>query len=119
MSDVAEDINRLEDEIILLSSAVEKIQHTLEKIEAQSIPEYCTLEVACRLKGGSEYRNLYTRPWQQPCCGTRFEKINGRKVWSKEQVMRWLKVTDSELENYAASLGLDISRNFLHGKNLK
>lgn len=113
------DFDRLEEEILILSGALTKIQQSLEKIEAQAIPEFCTLEVACKLKGGSEYKNLYTRPWQQPCCGTRFERINGRKVWSKEQVLRWLKVTDNELEDYAASLGLDISRNFLHGKNLK
>lgn len=113
------DIETLEQEMMIISKTMEKIQCSLEKIATQTIPEFCTLEVACRLKGGSEYKNLYTRPWQQPCCGTRFERINGRKVWSKEQILRWLKVTDSNLEEYAASLGLDISRNFLHGKNLK
>lgn len=113
------DIDRIEQEISIISSALEKIQSSLEKIEAQTIPEFCTLEVACKLKGGSEYRNLYTRPWQQPCCGTRYERINGRKVWAKEHILRWLKITDNELEAYAASLGLDISRNFQNGKNLK
>lgn len=113
------DIETLEQEIAILSRKLGEIQYSLEKIENQAIPEFCTLEAACKLKGGSEYKNLYTRPWQQPCCGTRFERINGRKVWSKEQVLRWLKITDNELEDYAASLGLDISRNFLNGKNLR
>lgn len=113
------DIDRIEKEILLLSGALTEIQNLLEKMEAQTIPEFCTLEVACKLKGGSDYKNLYTRPWQQPCCGTRYNRLNGRKVWAKEQVIRWLKITDEDLEDYAASLGLDISRNFFNGKNLK
>ena len=82
----------------------------------QKIPELCTLEQACRFKGGSDVASIRRKVWQQPCCGTRSKRCNGRKVWHREEIVRWLSVTDDMLEEYAESLGVDISRYFKNGK---
>lgn len=82
----------------------------------QQVPALCTLEQACRLKGGSDVDSIRRKVWQQPCCGTRSKRCNGRKVWEREEVIRWLFVTDDALEEYAASIGVDISKYFKNGK---
>lgn len=84
----------------------------------QNIPAYCTLEQACNFKGGSTAKNINKRWWQQPCCGKHYQRYNGRRVWSRQQVIRWLQVTDETLEEYAKELGIDISRHFKDGKNI-
>ncbi len=85
----------------------------------QQIPALCTLEQACHFKGGSDVDSIRRKVWQQPCCGTRTKRYNGRKVWQREEVVRWLAVTDDVLEEYAASLGVDISKYFKDGKAVK
>lgn len=82
------------------------------------IPMWSTLAQCAALKGGSTAKSLQHRPWQQPCCGTKFKKYNGLRVWPREEVEKWLQVTDETLEDYARSNGVDISRFFLNGKTV-
>jgi len=84
----------------------------------QQIPAFCTLEQACKFKGGSDVESIRRKIWQQPCCGTRAKRCNGRKVWPREEIIKWLAVTDDTLEAYAESLGVNISQWFKNGKTI-
>lgn len=113
-------------EINILSAEMRKLQAQMKRLievnetilSVKNIPEYCTLEQACELKGGSTYKNISKRPWQQPCCGTKSHKYNGRRVWHRDEIIKWLKVTDETLEDYAKENGVDISRYFKNGKTI-
>jgi len=89
----------------------------LEKDYLKDVPEYVTLKQAAQLKGVISYENLQKKPWHQPCCGTRIVRLNGHRAWKREEILRWLKIDDSTLEEYARSLNVDISRHFKNGKN--
>ena len=89
----------------------------LENDFLKNVPEYVTLKQAAQLKGVISYENLQKKPWHQPCCGTRAIRINGHRAWKREEILRWLKIDDSTLEEYARSLNVDISRHFKNGKN--
>jgi len=104
---------------VLLQRQTAEIQELKQQIAAtqnQYIPAFCTLDQACKLKGGSEAKNLHKRKWQQPCCGTRYTRCNGVRVWPRAEILRWLQVTDETLEDYAKEMGVNISRYFKNGK---
>lgn len=84
----------------------------------KEIPEYVTLKEAAKLKGITSYENLMKKPWHQPCCGTNSVRINGHRAWKRQDIIEWLNVTDSNLEQYARSKNVDISRHFINGKNI-
>lgn len=103
-----------------IAEQIEVQNQLIEKaIFFQRVPALCTIEQACALKGGSDYKNVRRRFWLQPCCGTRSKRHNGRKVWPREEVIKWLNVTDETLEKYAESMGVDISRYFKDGKAVR
>ena len=106
------------DEILLqLQRQSILIQDLRKQIESkQNIPEFVTLQKACELKGMNP-NSLYVQKWQQPCCGTRTEKLNGRNVWKRSDIIEWLQVTDKTLEEYAKKMGVNISKHFKDGKN--
>lgn len=84
----------------------------------REIPEYVSLKEAARLKGVTSYKNLMKKPWHQPCCGTNSVRVNGHRAWKRQDVIEWLDVTDSNLEQYARSKNVDISRHFKNGRNI-
>ena len=90
----------------------------LQEEQKKELPEYLTLKQAAELKGVTSYPNLMKRPWMQPNCGTGYVKINGTRAFKKKDVLDWLKITDSELEQYAAEKKVDISRHFRNKRNV-
>lgn len=95
---------------------IQALRNDIATSQNQYIPAFCTLDQACKLKGGSEAKNLHKRKWQQPCCGTRYTRCNGVRVWPRAEILRWLQVTDENLEDYAKEMGVNISRYFKNGK---
>lgn len=83
------------------------------------IPEWVNIHQCAQLKGGMTSDSLFHRPWQQPCCGTKWVRVNGNKVWQKAEVLKWLTVNDNDLEKYAAEYGVDISKFFKDGKTVR
>lgn len=96
---------------------LDRLRKQLVEKATEEIPSFCTLKKACELKG-LNYKSLYHQKWQQPCCGTKQKKLNGNRVWSREEIIEWLKITDAELEGYAQKQGVDISSHFKDGKNV-
>ncbi len=84
----------------------------------KQIPEYVSLKEAAKLKGVTSYENLQKKPWHQPCCGTRIVRLNGHRCWKRQDVIEWLAVDDSTLEEYARRMKVDISRHFVNGRNI-
>ena len=84
----------------------------------KQIPEYVSLKEAAKLKGVTSYENLQKKPWHQPCCGTRIVRLNGHRCWKRQDIIEWLAVDDSTLEEYARRMNVDISRHFLNGRNI-
>ena len=84
----------------------------------KQIPEYVSLKEAAKLKGVTSYENLQKKPWHQPCCGTRIVRLNGHRCWKRQDVIEWLAVEDSTLEEYARRMKVDISRHFVNGRNI-
>ena len=52
------------------------------------------------LKGGMSFSTYRSNRYFQCKGGIPDAKVGGRKVWSRESVMEWVKLTDSELPAY-------------------
>jgi hypothetical protein len=74
----------------------------------ESMPEWVTLQLAAKFKGGTAFDTYKTQYWPQPCCGLKSRKLGGRKVWRGEDVLEWLSVTDDRLWDYANRVGASI-----------
>lgn len=72
-----------------------------KKTLTDNLPEWINLERAAELKGGPALSTYQTRLFLQPCCGRNARLVGGRKVWRKEDVIRWLDVDDAALVDYA------------------
>ncbi|MCQ2088166.1 MAG: hypothetical protein MJZ37_08925 [Bacilli bacterium] len=81
------------------------------------IPAFCNLQTAAEKKG-IKASNLYKRHWQQPCCGKNYKRLNGIRVWARNEIIEWLSISDDDLENYAKKYGVDISKFFKDGKTV-
>lgn len=92
--------------------------YILQESFQRQIPEYVSLKEAAQLKGVTSYENLQKKPWHQPCCGTRIVRLNGHRCWKRQDIIEWLAINDSNLEEYARRMNVDISRHFLNGRNI-
>jgi hypothetical protein len=54
----------------------------------------------CELKGGMALSTYRSNRYYQCKGGIPDAKVGGRKVWSKESVMEWIKLSDDELPAY-------------------
>jgi hypothetical protein len=79
---------------------------------SESMPEWMTLQQAAKYKGGAAFDTYKTQYWLQPCCGMKSNKVGGRKVWRREDVIEWLSVTDDQLWSYADRVGASIPHKY-------
>ena len=56
----------------------------------------------CELKGGMALSTYRSNRYYQCKGGIPDAKVGGRKVWSKESVLEWIKLSDEELPAYHA-----------------
>ena len=99
-----------------ISQAINLLKETKEdSLRAnfyQTIPEWVNIETACKLKGGGAVGTYKTKLFLQPCCGTNYRYVCGRKSWRKNDVIEWLSVTDCRLKTYAEKYGVTIPANY-------
>ena len=50
--------------------------------------------------GGASMTFYRQKPFLQPCCGLHHKLIGGRRYWHKDDVIKWLNVTDEDLKEY-------------------
>jgi hypothetical protein len=76
------------------------------------LPEWINIDLAAKLKGGCSLDTIKNRLFLQPCCGTNYKSIGGRKCWKKDDVIAWIEIDDSGLKTYAEKYGVSIPENY-------
>ena len=100
-------------EIATLTAEMQKLETKITAPPSvEPMPEWVNLETAAKLKGGSTLSTYQTRLFLQPCCGLNYRLVGGRKCWNKEEVSRWLKITDSHLKDYANEWKVEIPQTY-------
>ncbi|MBD5427797.1 MAG: hypothetical protein HDR39_00465 [Treponema sp.] len=94
---------------VQLAYLVEAVR-TMKTAEPERLPEFITLELAAKLKGGAAYNTYKTRVHLQPCGGARSVRVGGRKCWKKADVLEWLTVDDNALESYLHQFGRTVKQ---------
>jgi hypothetical protein len=83
-----------------------------QKTKYDELPEWINVDLATKLKGGCSPEWIKNKLFLQPCCGTNYKTIGGRKCWRKDDVIAWLEITDSELKNYSEKWKVSIPENY-------
>jgi hypothetical protein len=104
-----------------------------QRQEAQSrgsyagLPEWIDLEQAVTLKrgvcavkkrggngepsaGGASLTFYRQKLFLQPCCGRNYRRVGGRRCWKRDDVIKWLAVTDEDLSVYAETRGVKLPK---------
>jgi hypothetical protein len=104
-----------------------------QRQEAQSrgsydnLPEWIDLEQAVALKrgvcaekkrsgngepgaGGASLTFYRQKLFLQPCCGRNYRMVGGRRCWKKDDVIKWLSITDEDLLVYAETHGAKLPK---------
>lgn len=71
-----------------------------KQIDDRFLAEWYNDEDCWRLKGGPSFSTYRSNRFIQCKGGIPDAKVGGRKVWSRESVMEWVKLTDDELPAY-------------------
>jgi hypothetical protein len=74
---------------------------TLTKSKYENLPAWVNVDLATKLKGGCSIDTIKNNLCLQPCCGTNYRYIGGRKCWKLDDVIAWLDIADSDLKTYA------------------
>jgi hypothetical protein len=100
-------------EIGTLAYVIQELKTAMEASRRfEDLPEWVTLEKAAALKGGPALATYQTRLFLQPCCGRNYKLAGGRKCWHRDEVIRWLSITDSGLSDYAREWKVSIPENY-------
>lgn len=95
-----------------LFRAIEEVQSLLQNPEEQNllVKEFYTIEDCAKLKGGAALNTYKASRFLLPGCGNSkyAAYIAGRLCFPKEEVIRWLKVTDAQYLDYAKECGITI-----------
>ncbi|GHU66581.1 hypothetical protein FACS189447_07750 [Spirochaetia bacterium] len=100
-------------ELSKITLAINEMKAATEKKSIyDDIPAWVTIDLAAKLKGGFSLSAIKNRLFLQPCCGTNYKFIGGRKCWRREDVLTWLEITDSDLKAYAEKWKVSIPLNY-------
>jgi len=77
-----------------------------------NLPEWINLDLATQLKGGCSPMHIKNNLCLQPCCGTNYKLIGGRKCWKKDDVIGWLIIADSDLRQYAEKWRISLPEKY-------
>jgi len=99
-------------------------QEAAERCRYDSLPEWLDLEQAIVLKrglcagkkraasgkknielieGGASLNTFRQKTSLQPCCGKNYKMIAGRRCWKKDDVIKWLGITDEDIAAYQSA----------------
>ena len=91
---------------------MEVLHHLLEAVQPQSETqkEYYTVEDCAEMKSGAALNTYKTNRFLLPGCGNpRYSAyIAGRLCFPREEVMKWLKISDAEYLDYAKECGVTV-----------
>lgn len=91
---------------------MEVLHQLLEAVQPQSETqkEYYTVEDCAELKSGAALNTYKTNRFLLPGCGNpRYSAyIAGRLCFPREEVMKWIKISDAEYLEYAKECGVTV-----------
>ncbi len=100
-------------ELSKITLAITELKNTtLQQSKYEKIPAWVNLDMAAELKGGCCPQWMKNTLCLQPCCGTNYKLIGGRKCWSAENIIEWLEISDSDLKAYAAKWGVSLPEKY-------
>jgi hypothetical protein len=100
-------------ELSKITIAINEMKEAVQtKSKYDELPEWITIDMAAKLKGGCSLDTVKNRLFLQPCCGTNYKSIGGRKCWKKDDVIQWIDIDDSGLKIYAEKYGVSIPENY-------
>ncbi len=100
-------------EIATMTAEIQKLAVKTSSPSCPSpLPEWINLETAVSMKGGAAFATYRTKLFLQPCCGLNFKLIGGRKCWRREDVIRWVSITDADLKAYAEEWKVSIPKEY-------
>jgi hypothetical protein len=85
---------------------------TIKKTKYDNLPAWINIDMAAKLKGGCSVDWIKNTLCLQPCCGTNYQLIGGRKCWRLDDVIEWLDIADSGLKKYAEKWGVLIPEKY-------
>jgi len=95
-----------------LTREVAEVHRILELPEEKTIAtkEFYTIEDCAELKGGAALNTYKSNRFMLPGCGNPKYSvfILGRLAFPHDEVMRWLKVSDSDYLDYAKECGVTV-----------
>ncbi len=77
--------------------AADKVE---KDFNSQFVAQWYNDQQCCELKGGMALSTYRSNRYFQCKGGIPDAKVGGRKVWSRESVLEWVKLPDSELPAY-------------------
>jgi len=100
-------------ELSKLTLAFNELKNTIgKKTKYDNLPEWVNIDLAAQLKGGCSPVHLKNTLCLQPCCGTNYKSIGGRKCWRLIDVIEWLEIADSDLKKYAKKYGVKLPEKY-------
>jgi hypothetical protein len=101
-------------ELSKITLALNELKETVnKKSKYDDLPAWVNLDLATQLKGGCSPDWIKNNLCLQPCCGTNYKLIGGRKCWRLEDVLDWLEIADSDLKKYAEKWKVKIPEKYL------
>lgn len=91
---------------------VEEILEILKSADpkADATKEYYTIEECAAMKGGAALNTYKTSRFMLPGCGNPKYSVTilGRLAFPRDEVLKWLKVTDADYLGYARECGVPV-----------
>ncbi len=82
----------------LLTNQLNELKNMIS--HSADLPEWLNDEQCWKLKGGMALTTYRNNRYYQCKGGIPDGYVGGRKVWSKQSVIEWLPLTDSQLTDY-------------------
>lgn len=112
MSTMDLDVKTLQIQNERLLRAIQEVQGMLRTPESNTAQtkEFYTVEDCAELKGGAALNTFKSNRFLLPGCGiSKFSThIGGRLCFPKEEVLKWLKVSDEQYPEYAYECGISV-----------
>jgi len=94
-------------ELSKITFALDELKNSIgKKSKYENLPEWINIDLAVQLKGGCSLIHVKNKLCLQPCCGTNYKLIGGRKCWRLNDVIEWIEIADNDLKKYANKWGV-------------
>ena len=105
-------INEVESLILQLRREIKDLKTS----ESNSLPQqqYYSLKDAVLLKYGPKfsYSSISTNYCLMPCGNSHYQIFSGKRMWSREKILEWLNICDSDMPAYLERYNVPLKGRF-------